>query len=335
MRQRTALLARELDDQSPEDVAAHLGVSVNAAQKLAMRARENLVKARDARDADCDGVRVMLLDARERGVRPTEHGLRHVKGCDACHTYQRDLRRLSRQLQALNPGFAWPAVAAVAKLASSGGGKLALGAGAALVIATTGGVIVTAADEHRAGDPAPFRFSAISAGKPIPKDTALVMVRAQMPAGAPVAGAPRSVTLSCPRGMKYWGPTSDPNQRADVHWNPAPGALAGESTRVRLVFSDKALPRAYAVDVGIECRKPRPNGSMLRNPRLPKPGERAGRMCARTEYLRRTAGGMFIGTAIRGQPLSIQRRSASGKWTRVVLDIGFAGWVRTSTLCRG
>jgi len=35
------------------------------------------------------------------------------------------------------------------KLVGSTGGKLALGAGAALVIATTGGVIVTAAKHHR------------------------------------------------------------------------------------------------------------------------------------------------------------------------------------------
>ncbi len=79
VRQRTALLARELDDQSSEQVAEQLGVSVAAAQMLATRARENLVKARDARDADCAGVRAALLDAHERGVRPSEHVLRHVR----------------------------------------------------------------------------------------------------------------------------------------------------------------------------------------------------------------------------------------------------------------
>ncbi len=53
VRQRIALLGRELDDQSPEQVAAQLAVSVMAARKLAIRARENLIKTRDARDADC------------------------------------------------------------------------------------------------------------------------------------------------------------------------------------------------------------------------------------------------------------------------------------------
>jgi RNA polymerase sigma factor (sigma-70 family) len=333
VRQREALIAREVDGESPERVAAQLGVSVAAAQKLAMRARENLIKVRDARDADCDGVRAMLLDACERGVRPTEHGLRHLKSCDACRAYRRDTRRLSRQLQALNPSLAWPLFAAVAKFAGSGGGKLALGAGAALVIATTGGVLVTAAKEHGAGDPAPFRFKSTNTGRPIPKNVAVVTARAQIAAGAPDPGQPRSLTLACPKGMKYDGLASDTEQRADIQWNPDPGALPGNSTRVRIVFSDAVLPRAVAVDVGIACRKPASNGSMVAGQRLPKPGERSGRMCARTEYLRRTPAGIVRGTAYRGEPLSIQRRSASGVWTQVVLDTGYRGWIRTSSLC--
>ena len=244
VRQREALLARELDGLGAEEVAQRLGVTVAAAQKLAMRARENLVKTRDARDADCGGVRVLLLEAHERGVRPTEHGLRHVKGCDTCRAYQRDIRRLSRRLQALNPSFGLPIAAGVAKLVSSGAGKIALGAGAALVIATTGGVLITSAKEHKAGDPAPFRFGGIRTGVKIPDRVSLVMVRAQMPAGAPKAGEQRSVTLTCPTGMKYHDPARDTEQRADVHWNVSQDAKHGVSTRARIEFVDEVLPRA-------------------------------------------------------------------------------------------
>jgi len=91
--QRTALVAREIGDQSPERVAAQLGVSVMAAHKLAARARENLVKTRDARDADCLDVRATLLDAHERGVRPSEHVLRHVKACGTCRVQRREISR--------------------------------------------------------------------------------------------------------------------------------------------------------------------------------------------------------------------------------------------------
>ena len=92
-RQRQALVARELEGCTAQQVADRLGVSAMAAQRLVLRARENLVKARDARDADCELIRSVLTDAQERGVRPTEHGLRHARGCDACRAYQRDSRR--------------------------------------------------------------------------------------------------------------------------------------------------------------------------------------------------------------------------------------------------
>jgi RNA polymerase sigma factor (sigma-70 family) len=95
-RQRAALVARELDGTSAEQVAAQLGVSVTAMQKLATRARVNLVKTRAARDADCGLIRTALLDAHERGVRSTEHGLRHMKDCNACRGYQRELRTAAR-----------------------------------------------------------------------------------------------------------------------------------------------------------------------------------------------------------------------------------------------
>ncbi len=337
VRQRTALLARELDGQSPEQVAAQLGVTAGAAQMLAIRARENLIKTRDARDTDCNEIRLVLLDAHERGVRPSEHAQRHVKGCDACRAYRRDIRGLSKQLQALNPSLGLPLLAGVVKLAGSAGGKLALGAGAALVIATTGGVIVTAAKHHRPGDPAPFRFTAagrptIKTGGAIPKGMALVTTRVQIPAGAPPAGQRRSVTLSCPPKTKYVQALSDTEQRADVHWNPSREAAYGLSTRVRLDFVDDVLPRAKAVDVGILCAKPAANGSMILHQRLPQRGERPGRLCAQ-QYLRPAPDAVMTGGAQVGQPLSIVRRSPSGKWTYVVMDSGLRGWVKTSALC--
>jgi RNA polymerase sigma factor (sigma-70 family) len=94
-RQREALLARELEGRSPAQVAAQLGVSVMAAQKLVARARANLVKTRDARDTDCRLIVALLLDAHARGVRPTEHAVRHVGRCDSCRAYQCDIRRLA------------------------------------------------------------------------------------------------------------------------------------------------------------------------------------------------------------------------------------------------
>jgi DNA-directed RNA polymerase specialized sigma24 family protein len=94
-RQREALLARELEGRSPVQVAAQLGVSVMAAQKLVARARANLVKTRAARDTDCRLIVALLLDAHARGVRPTEHAVRHVGRCESCRAYQCDIRGLA------------------------------------------------------------------------------------------------------------------------------------------------------------------------------------------------------------------------------------------------
>jgi hypothetical protein len=105
---------------------------------LATRARDNLLKARAARDADHEEIRAALLDAHERGARPSEHVLRHVRGCAACPAYQHDLRRLSRRPQALNPALGLPLIGAVAKLVGGGGSKAVAAGGAALVRAATG-----------------------------------------------------------------------------------------------------------------------------------------------------------------------------------------------------
>jgi hypothetical protein len=49
--------------------------------------------------------------------------------------------------------------------------------------------------------------------------------------------------------------------------------------------------------------------------------------------LYRSPGRLFAGTVFRNEPVAIQRRSTSGAWTRVVTDLGSAGWVKTSVLC--
>ncbi len=342
VRQRTALLARELDDQSAEKVAAQLGVSVPAVQMLATRARENLIKARDARDAEHADIRAALLDAHERGVRPSEHVLRHVRECDDCRAYQREIRRLSKALQALNPALGLPLLAGVAKLVAGGGGKAAAAAGvAAVVIAATGGVLVLSSDTAKTGDPAPFELKGIAplTGKPVttadpvPSGTAVVTVRVRVPAGAPAGNERRSVTLACPSGMRVAG-LQDPEQRFPLSYGLSDATIIGFSTRGRIDFGRALLPRSYDATVGLLCRRPDANGSIVDDPRLPREGERPGRVCADKPYLYRSPGTTFAGTAFRGQPLSIQRVSASGRWVRVVTDARAAGWIEADALCR-
>lgn len=76
------------------------------------------------------------------------------------------------------------------------------------------------------------------------------------------------------------------------------------------------------------------NGSSVDDPRLPRGGERPGRLCADRAYLYRAPGRTFLGTAFRGQPLSIQRVSASGRWGHAVTDARDACWLAPDAHCR-
>ena len=348
VRQRTALLARELDGQSPEQVAAQLGVSVAAAQKLAMRARENLVKTRHARDADCSGVRSALLEAHERGTRPSEHGLRHLKGCDGCRAYQRDIRRLSRRLHALNPVVGLPLLAGIVKLVGVGGSTTAAVGAAAIAVAVvgSGGVVVLESAVFEPGDPAPFRLGhvdgrVVTTGAPVPNGNVLVTTRVHVPAGKPARGVKRTATLPCPAGMRYSGFLA-PEQRTPVNALRDVGitdtTIRGYSTAGEIHFGAGEAPTEFDYTVGIVCRRPDVNGSVTVHPRTVRRGERPGRMCTPTfEYVLVRPGGVGygipVGRAYRGQPIAIQRRARNGRWTRIATDDGAEGWVKSRALC--
>ena len=351
VRQRTALLARELDGQSPEEVAEQLGVSVAAAQKLAMRARENLIKTRQARDADCSGVRSALLEAHERGTRPSEHGLRHVKGCDGCRAYQRDIRRLSRRLHALNPVVGLPLLAGIAKLVGLGGSTTAAVGAAAIAVAVvaTGGIVVLESAVFEPGDPAPFRLGGVrdingrpvTTGAPVPDGNVVVTTRIHVPAGKPARGVMRTVRLPCPAGMRYANFVA-PEQRSPVDALSGVGILdttiPGYSTGGEIRFYAGKAPQAFDYTVGILCRMPDVNGSVATHPRTVRRGERPGRVCTPTfEYVLMRPGGVGygipVGRAYRGQPVAIQRRARKGRWTRLATDQGVEGWVQSRALC--
>jgi RNA polymerase sigma factor (sigma-70 family) len=340
VRQRTALLAREVDGLSPERVAGELGVAVPAAQMLVSRARDNLVKARAARDAAHEDIRAALLDAHERGVRPSEHVRRHLRDCPACRAYAGELKRLTRRLGALAPPAGLATLPLLGKLAS-GGGKAAVGAGAALAVAATGGVIVLATNVFSSGDPAPFQIKgvkplvghAVTTGQALPSDTALVTADVRLPAGAPPAGERRSVSLSCPSGMRVAGLQS-PEQDLPLSYGLSKSTTIRHSRRATIVFSRNVLPRAYEATVGILCRRPGRTGSLSAHPRPLRPGETPAVVCARTSYIYESPGHLFTGTVFRDEPVAVQRRSASGRWTRIATDTGSVGWVRSSAIAR-
>ncbi|HEX8741856.1 MAG TPA: sigma-70 family RNA polymerase sigma factor [Thermoleophilaceae bacterium] len=141
--QRTALLLREIDALSYDQIAEAMDTTVPSVKSLLVRARVSLGEAAEARLLSCAEVRLELGEVAEGIARTSAPVRRHLKGCERCRTFRTELRRTNRALAAVYP--IGPVVAIklfVAKLgvgAASSGGSAA-GSG----IATAGGAGATA-----------------------------------------------------------------------------------------------------------------------------------------------------------------------------------------------
>ncbi len=90
--QRSALLMRELGGMAYADMACVLGVTVPAVKSLLVRARIALAQAHEARDTACSDIRGQLTLAHDRGVRPSGTARRHMRDCNDCRHFHRELR---------------------------------------------------------------------------------------------------------------------------------------------------------------------------------------------------------------------------------------------------
>jgi RNA polymerase sigma factor (sigma-70 family) len=131
--QRSALLMREMDGLSYQELADALDVTVPAIKSLLVRARIGLVEAVEARDTACVEIRNDLMASYDRGVRASGKARRHLRDCAPCREYRTELRSVQRSLGALSPGHSGP-LGLLAKLfgLGSGAGGAAAGGGAVL-----------------------------------------------------------------------------------------------------------------------------------------------------------------------------------------------------------
>ena len=135
--QRAALLLREMDALSYEEIAAAMDTTVPSVKSLLVRARISLTEASQARLLTCGEVRVELSEAAE-GLRKVSAPVRrHVRECDECADFRSQLRSNEKALAALFP--VGPLIALKGFIASklglgtsgAGAGAGAAGAGAA------------------------------------------------------------------------------------------------------------------------------------------------------------------------------------------------------------
>jgi RNA polymerase sigma factor (sigma-70 family) len=135
--QRSALLLREMDAMSYEEIAAAMETSVPSVKSLLVRARIALAEASQARQLTCGEVRLELAEAAE-GLRKVSGPVRrHVRDCDECSDFRAQVRSNEKAIAALAPAGALVALKGfiLSKLgfggASGGASAGASGAGAA------------------------------------------------------------------------------------------------------------------------------------------------------------------------------------------------------------
>jgi RNA polymerase sigma factor (sigma-70 family) len=141
--QRSALLLREMDALSYEEIAHAMDTSVPSVKSLLVRARISLAEASQARQLTCGEVRLELAEAAE-GLRKVSGPVRrHVRDCDECADFRSQVRSNEKALAALFP--VGPLIAFKAFIASKlgfggagagGGSAAAAGAGATGATAT-------------------------------------------------------------------------------------------------------------------------------------------------------------------------------------------------------
>jgi RNA polymerase sigma factor (sigma-70 family) len=142
--QRTALLLREIDALSYEQISQAMETTVPSVKSLLVRARISLAEAAEARKLRCEEVRLELGEAAEGLIKLSTPARRHVRGCERCLSFKKHLRENNRALAAIlpvGPLFMLKKVL-LAKIGStaSAGGAHAAGAGATVGVGATASV---------------------------------------------------------------------------------------------------------------------------------------------------------------------------------------------------
>jgi len=243
--QRTALLLREIDALSYDQIAEAMDTTVPSVKSLLVRARVSLAEAAESRLLTCDEVRLELGKVAEGLTRTTAPVRRHVKVCDRCRTFRGELRKTTRALTAVYPlgplvlVKSWLAKTSVGGAGAAGAGAAASGGGAA----GTGiaGVAATAAGGITAGGAVSAGVSTL-ASKAAAGMAAAVIVTAgavevkhvserQAPPPAQMAAAPAHAL-----------PAAPPPAAARPAATPARHAVPEEEPVVQPVVVEPAVP---------------------------------------------------------------------------------------------
>jgi RNA polymerase sigma factor (sigma-70 family) len=133
--QRTALLLREIDALSYEQIAHAMETTVPSVKSLLVRARISLAEAAEARKLSCAEVRLELGHVAEGLLTLSVPARRHVRSCERCRFFRKQLKQNNHALAAMLPVGPLLLVkklllAKLGSTTSAGGAHVAAGAGA-------------------------------------------------------------------------------------------------------------------------------------------------------------------------------------------------------------
>ena len=101
--QRSALLLREIDAMSYEEIAQAMDTTVPGVKSLLVRARIALAESSQARQLTCDDVRLELAEAAEGIAKVSGPVRRHLKTCDPCREFRSQLRSDTKAFASIFP----------------------------------------------------------------------------------------------------------------------------------------------------------------------------------------------------------------------------------------
>ncbi|HZO59873.1 MAG TPA: sigma-70 family RNA polymerase sigma factor [Solirubrobacterales bacterium] len=266
--QRTALLLREIDALSYDQIAEAMETTIPSVKSLLVRARMSLAEAAEARQLSCDDVRLQLAEVSE-GLKKASPALRrHVRECEECRDYRTQLRKTTTAMALafpIGPLLILKKLALVklggAALAGGGGGAAggtaatgACGATGAVTAASGAatGVAGTAAAGGAAGSLA--GAGGLGIGAVASKAVAGVAVTAVIAGGAVEAkrvAAPDPVKPAATAPAKVQqAPAVNPTGGASLNGAPAELTEPAQAPAEKPAEASTADPKAAAPEVG-------------------------------------------------------------------------------------
>ena len=131
--QRTALLLREIDALSYDQIAEAMETTIPSIKSLLVRARVSLAECAEARALSCGEVRLELGEVAEGLRRVSPPVRRHLRECERCSAFRKQLRSTNKALAAVLPIAPWLVLkkTIVVKLGTSAGHGAGAAAGGA------------------------------------------------------------------------------------------------------------------------------------------------------------------------------------------------------------